>query len=225
MLRLVKTLLAGSAARAEEAVADHFAIDLLEQKIREASDGLAGAKETLATLILRERVESRNLDATGIRLADLEERTRAALAAGDDGLATEAAAAIADLENEREMRRNTVSSLTSRIARMRLSVEKSHRRIVDLKQGLIQARALDAEHRAQRQLDRTVGRDASMREAEALLKRVLCRDDPAEESAVLDGIDAELTGSGIRDRMAAAGYGPATKVRAADVLARLRRTA
>ena len=34
--------------------------------------------------------------------------------------------------------------------------------------------------------------------------------------------DAELSHRGVRDRMAAAGYGPSTKVRAEDVLARLK---
>ena len=58
MLNVLKTLLQGANARAEERLTDHFAIDLIEQKIREAEAGLAAAKQTLASLIVRQRNEA-----------------------------------------------------------------------------------------------------------------------------------------------------------------------
>ena len=57
MFELLSTLLKGSNAKAVEVVTDHFAIDLLNQKIREAEGGVNGAKQALATLILRQRAE------------------------------------------------------------------------------------------------------------------------------------------------------------------------
>ncbi len=221
MFAMVRTLFAGASARADETFRDHFAVDLLEQKIRESETALGAAKQTLAALIIRERNETRALDAVATQIADLEHRARQALEAGKKDLAHEAASAIAELENERTVRQATVAKLTERVGRMQLSVERTHRRIVDLKQGMIQARAIDAEAKAQKSVNRAIGTNTSMREAQDLLDRILTRDDPLEETGVLDEIDAGLNHTGIRDRLADQGFGDKTRSTADDVLARL----
>ena len=225
VLSLIKTLLDGTSAKAEEALKDKFAIDLLGQHIRDAERGLSAAKETLATMILRQRSEQTGLDIIEKRIADLELRTRSALTANDEKLAQAGAGAIAELENEREVRRATLRTLGERAASMRLAIEKAHRRIIDLNQGLIAARAIEGGRGAQRKLDRSIGRSASLHAAEALLRRITERSDPFEESAVLDEIDAGLNHDAIRDTLEAAGHGAPTKVRASDVLARLKNAA
>lgn len=225
MLKLIKTLLDGTTAKAEEALKDKFAIDLLAQHIRDAEAGLASAKEILATIIMRQRAEQASLDAIERRIADLEVRVRAALAANEEKLAQDGAGAIAELENEREVRRATIRTLNERAQRMRLAVEKTHRRIIDLNQGLIAAKAIDSGQKAQRDLDRSIGRTASLHAAETLLRQITQRSDPFEEAEVLEGIDADLSQEGIRNRLEKAGFGPSSKVRAGDVLARLKSAA
>ena len=222
MFAAFRTLVMGASARAEETVRERYAADLLEQKIRESEAALSASKETLAALILRERNERGNLEKVRGQIADLEERTRSALSSGSDELARDAATAIAELENEREVREKTVEQLAGKVARMRLSVEKAHRRIVDLRQGMIQARAIDAEAKAQRKLNRSLGGNTSIREAQELLDSILQRDDPFEESRALDEIDDQLNHTAVRDRLAEAGHGPRTKHTADDVLARLK---
>jgi len=222
MLSLIRTLLDGASARAEDGLKDRFAIDLLAQRIRDAEAGLAAARQTLASLIVRQRAEQAGLDQLERRHADLESRTLSALAAGNNGLAENGAAAIAELENEREVRRATVQSLGEKTLRMRVSMERAHRRIIDLNQGMISARAIDAERKAQSRLNRSIGRTASLNEAEELLARIKESSDPFEEAGILDEIDGELRHEAIRERLADAGHGPATKVRAEHVLARLK---
>src|SRR6202007_1471623 len=100
---------------------------------------------------------------------DLETRTLSALAAKNGPLAEGGATAIAELENEREVRRATVRSIGEKTLRMRIAVEQAHRRIVDLNQGMISARAIDAERKAQSRLNRSIGRTASINEAEERL--------------------------------------------------------
>ncbi|RUW78401.1 MULTISPECIES: PspA/IM30 family protein [unclassified Mesorhizobium] len=224
MLSLIRTLLDGAGAKAEDRLKDQFAVDLLAQRIRDAEAGLACAKQTLASLIVRQRAEQASLDQLDRRIADLETRTRSALAAGAEALAHDGASAIAELENEREVRRTTVRSLTEKTLRIRLSLEQAHRRIVDLNQGMISARAIDAEQKAQRRLNRSIGRTASLNEAEALLARIRERGDPFEEASILDEIDAGLSQEAIRGKLEEAGHGPSTKVRAQDVLERLKST-
>ncbi|MFK0689913.1 PspA/IM30 family protein [Mesorhizobium sp. IMUNJ 23033] len=224
MLSLIRTLLDGASAKAEDRLKDQFAVDLLAQRIRDAEAGLASAKQTLASLIVRQRAEQASLDQLDRRIADLEERTRSALAATNEPLARDGAGAIAELENEREVRRATVRSLVEKTLRMRMSLEQAHRRIVDLNQGMISARAIDAEQKAQRRLNRSIGRTASLNEAEALLARIRERSDPFEEASILDEIDAGLSQEAIRGRLEDAGHGSSTKVRAQDVLDRLKST-
>jgi phage shock protein A len=222
MLNVLKTLLDGASARAEERVTDHFAIDLIEQKIREADRGLGAAKQTLASLILRQRTEEKILERLRAETADLEKRARLALNDGREELAADAAKAIAELENEQAIRRNTQEQLTLRIVRTRSSIEKAARRLIDLRQGMISARAVDAERKAQTRLNRTIGRTDAMKEAEDLIARVVGSDDPLAESQILEEIEADLSPVSIRDRLGEAGYGHKAKVSAADVLARLK---
>ena len=222
MFNLLKTLITGANAQAEEALTDHFAIDLIEQKIREADAGLSAAKNTLASLIVRQRNEERHLGRLKEEIADLEKRAGLALQDGNEGLATDAATAIADLINEQAIRQSTVDQLGQRMLRMQAAVAKANRRIIDLRQGMISARAVDAERRAQKSLNRTIGSSSAMRDAETLIKRVVNTDDPLEQSDVLDEIDAGLNGASVRDRLAQAGYGDRSKVTAGDVLARLK---
>ena len=55
MFRTLATLINGANARAEDRVRDAFAIELIDQKIREAETSLKAAKATLATLIQRQQ--------------------------------------------------------------------------------------------------------------------------------------------------------------------------
>ena len=220
MFNLLKTLITGANAQAEEALTDHFAIDLIEQKVREADGGLSAAKNTLASLIVRQRNEERHLGRLNEEIADLEKRAGLALQDGNEALATDAATAIADLINEQAIRQSTVDQLGQRVLRMQAAVAKANRRIIDLRQGMISARAVDAERRAQKSLNRTVGSSSAMRDAETLIERVVNTDDPLEQNDVLDEIDAGLNGASVRDRLAQAGYGDRSKVTAGDVLAR-----
>ncbi|MEO1746457.1 MAG: PspA/IM30 family protein [Pseudomonadota bacterium] len=222
MFDLINTILKGTRARAEDAARDHFAVDLLDQKVREADDDLSAAKATLATLILRERNETGALENVKKRIADLETRVRQAMDAKRDDLARDGAAAIAELENETAIRQRTLASLREKTERMRLSIEKANRRIIDLKQGMIEARSIDAEHAAQRRMNRTLGTGTNIREAEALIKRIRDRDDPLEMTHVLDEIDGDLTHANAATRLAEAGFGDRMKTSADDVLARLK---
>ena len=222
MLNVLKTLFSGASARADEALTDVFAIDLIEQKIRDAEASLNAAKNTLASLIIRKRNEDRHFSRLDAQIKDLEGRATLALNAGNDDLARDAAGAIADLINERSVRQETVDQLAQRVLRTEAAVAKVNRRIIDLRQGMISARAIDAERRAQKSLNRSIGNTTAIREAEALINRVMNFDDPLEQSDVLDQIDAGLDGTAVRDRLANAGFGDRQKTSAADVLARLK---
>lgn len=221
MFNLFSTLIKGANARALDTATDHFAIDLINQKVREAEQGLASAKNTLATLIIRQRQEKKSADQLASRKSDLENRAKKAMADDNETLAMDAATAIAELENEQSVRSETLKRLGERVTRMRLSIEKAHRRIVDLRQGATTAQAMDMERKAQKSLNRSIGNTDAIREAETLIARVANQDDPFEQGDVLDEIDQSLSHETVKDRLADAGYGSSGKTSAQDVLARL----
>ena len=142
MLSTLKTLVTGANARANEKIRNTYSIELIEQKIREGQAGLQAAKATLASLIQRSRAEGRQIEMLVNRNKDMIRRAKEAMKAGRDDMAGEAAQVIAEMENELNLRQETASRLDSRIMRLRHSVEATNRRIVDLKQGAIAAKAV-----------------------------------------------------------------------------------
>lgn len=221
MFKTLSTLIAGVNARSEDRVRDAFAIELIDQKIREAETSLKAAKATLASLIQRQRSEERQRDALKNRVKDMMNRAQSALDAGRSELAGEAAQAVAQMENELTIRTETCNRLDQKVIRLRNSIEAGHRRIIDLKQGAIQARAVRREQAIQSKLNSTIGHTSNVEEAEELIKRVMGRDDPFEQSEILREIDRDLGHETLQDRMADQGFGPATRTTADDVLARL----
>ncbi|MEM1237467.1 MAG: PspA/IM30 family protein [Pseudomonadota bacterium] len=218
MLGTLRTILIGESRRTEEKVRDHYALDLIAQKIRESEDALKAAKATLATLIQRQRSETRQIEGLEKRIKTMVERARAAIQDGNEAMANEAAQAIATMKNEKTIRDGTLDRLDQKVMRLKASVETMHRRIIDLKQGEIAAKAARREADTQRRLNRTISRTAPANEAQELIDRVLGQDDPFEQGQILDEIDGDLNHDTLDDRMAAQGYGDATKVTAADVL-------
>lgn len=222
MFATLRTLVAGSSARAEERVRDIYSIELIDQKIREATDALKSAKFTLAGLIQRERSEAGQVRALETRIQDLMDRARQALDGDREDLAREAAQAVAGMENELTVRRETLRRLETRILQLRHSIEAANRRLIDLKQGAVAARAVRREQEVQMHLNRNMARTSAMDEAEELIARVLQRDDPYEQSEILAEIDAGLDQSDVAGKLAEAGFGNSVKCTAADVMNRLK---
>jgi phage shock protein A len=222
MFKTLATLIHGQNARAEDRVRDAFAIELIDQKIRESDNSLRAAKATLASLIQRQRSEEKQHAGLKSCIADLTSRAHEALASDREDMAAEAARAIAAMENELTLRAETRARLDQKVMRLRSSIEAGHRRIIDLKQGAIQARAVRREQDIQMRMHRSGVTSSSVDEAEELIARVLGRDDPFERSEILADINRDLDDGSITDRMADAGFGNATRSTPDDVLARLK---
>ena len=156
------------------------------------------------------------------RIETMLARTKAALKEGRDDMAAQAAEAIATMENEAQLRKDTLDRLEMQITRLKTSVGAAHRRIIDLKQGAITAKAMRREQQMQSRLNSTTTSTSSADEAEELIAKVIGKDDPFEQSQILTEINADLNHNTLEDRMAAQGFGPATKVTAQDVLSRLK---
>jgi phage shock protein A len=222
MLKLITTLFRGASAAAEEQLADRHALLLLDQQLRDAAAAVDRSKKALAIAIAQEAEEARRLDDTLARIADLEERVAAALAANRDALATEGAEAIAALETDRDAMTAARGAFEREIAALRAAVTNATRRLSELERGRRTAQAAEAVRR----LRSGAGASASttaLGDAEATLKRLRQRQlEEAEADAALRRIDAETAPSAIAERLEAEGFGKRTRSTAASVLERLR---
>jgi phage shock protein A len=224
MFKTVVTLIRGQAAAAEESLADRHALLLLDQQMRDAQASLGRAQRALAVSFAEDAQEAKRGEAITERIAALEVRARAALAGAREDLATDAAEAIAALEAERDAGRQARTLFAAEIARLRRLVSDAERRLADLQRGRRVARVAEAVRESRRGRVEEAGLgQCTLSEAEATLARLRERQAAAAAAEdALDGITAATRPRTVEERLAEAGFGPATRPTAASVLARLK---
>jgi phage shock protein A len=224
MLKTLFTLVRGATAAAEEDLADRSALQILDQQIRDSAMATARGKKALAVAVAQDEAEGRRLDATLTRIADLEERAAAALTAGRDDLAGEAAEAIAVMEDDRDAITEARASFAREAAHLRGAVANAARRLADLERGRRIAKAADAVRRLKEGPSTAGMGQAALAEAEATLRRLRERQaDDAAADAAFRSMDPDVASATLADRMESAGFGRRTRSSATDVLERLRK--
>lgn len=223
MLKMFLTFVRGGAAVAEERFADRNALLILDQQMRDAAAAFERAKKALAIAIAQDRQETERLAAGNVRIADLENRVAAALAAGDEGLAREGAEAIAALEADRDAAESAQALFATEILRLRRHVAQAQARIAELDRGRRLARASEAVRQMrQGRIEPGPAHEATLIEAEQTLKRLRERQVEAEAAeTALDELDGAAAAS-VTEKLAAKGFGPRLRTTAEDVLERLR---
>jgi phage shock protein A len=223
VLKMFFTLIRGASAVAEEEFVDRSALLILDQQIRDAAGAIERGKQALAIAIAQDEAEGKRLESTLARIADLEERAAAALGAGREDLAGEAAEAIAVMEADRDAVREARDSFAAEVAHLRKSVATAGHRLADLRRGRRIAQAGEAVRRLKTGSPGFAG-TAALADAEATLRRLRERqqEDAATEAA-LQSLDSRATLEALAGRLEAAGFGRRTRTTAADVLDRLRK--
>jgi phage shock protein A len=190
----------------------------LERSIAAAHSAHTAARRALAVAIAEETRETERRLTLVARNNDLEQRALAALRAGRDDLAAQAAEAIAAMMSDINTSEAASQRFSAEVALARREVDAQRRRLSDLDHGRRLARIGDA-LTATMQTSET-GLD-SFSEAEAQLAKVIGDNHDARF------VRQEMTPPAERliERMSDAGFGEPTHVRASDVLARLRASA
>jgi phage shock protein A len=227
MLKTLITLVRGHTYAIAEEVADQNALLILDQQMRDATGALDTAKKALAVAIAQESQESQRLDGTRAQIEDLETRAVAAIEAGRDDLATEAAEAIATLEAERDASLTARALFAAEIAKLKRHVLQQQMRFSQLDRGRRIARAAEAVRIARRgRIEGAPIFAGTLVEAEATLARLRehqVEADAAEEA--FNALDAVTGPIAAPHKLSAEGFGPRLRPNATDVLARLRERA
>ncbi|MBX5254874.1 PspA/IM30 family protein [Rhizobium sp. NLR4b] len=221
MFKLISTLLRGRAHDAEQAFADRNAVPLLAQQIRDAAQSIQSARRSVAVAIAQNEQEKAQHQTILSRIADLETRATAALTKGNEGLAREAAEAIAFLEAERDASEQAQSQFTTSIAKLKGIVRDAEARLQALQRGERLARATEEAQK----LDVAVAGPglATLDEAEETLARLRLRQSQNElTAAALKEMESATRPAGIIEKLANAGCGAPLTSSADDVLARLK---
>jgi phage shock protein A len=221
MFKLISILLRGRAHDAEQAFADRNAVPLLAQQIRDAAQSIQSARRSVAVAIAQNEQEKVQHATIVARIDDLENRASAALAKGNEGLAREAAEAIAYLEAERDASEKAQAQFTSAIDKLKAIVRASEARLQELQRGERLARATQEAQK----LDVVVAGPgfATLDDAEETLARLRLRQSQNElTAAALKDMEGAIRPAGIIEKLANAGCGAPLRSSADDVLARLK---
>ncbi|ULJ75533.1 PspA/IM30 family protein [Rhizobium gallicum] len=221
MFNLIVTLLRGRAHDAERAFADRNAIPLLSQQTRDAAHAIQSARRAVAVAIAQNEREKSQYTMILSRITDLETRTLVALEKGSEGLAREAADAIAYLEAERDASEKAQAQFTTAIAKLKGIVRAAEARLQDLQRGERLARATEQAQKLD--LAATGSGLATLDEAEETLARLRARQSQNDTIAsLLKEMDSAPRSAGIIEKLAYAGCGAPLRSSSDDVLARLR---
>jgi phage shock protein A len=226
MFKTLFTLARGAAAAADEEIIDRSALLILDQQIRDAATAVERGKRALAVAAAHDEAEGKRLDATLVRIADLEERAVAALAGGREDLASEAAESIAMMEADRDAVREARATFAREIVHLKRTTADAGRRLAELERGRRIAQAADAVRRLKTRGPTRLGRATALTDAEATLRRL--RERQVEDAAIdasVESLDAGAAVSTIATRLEEAGFGKRTRPTAADVLDRLNKRA
>jgi phage shock protein A len=184
----------------------------LDRAMQAAGAAHVAARRALAVAIAEEDREVRRREALVGKLSDLEQRAIEALRSGREDLAGQAAETIAAVETEIAASTQASTRFAAEVALARRDVEAQRRRLADLDRGRRLARVGVALNSAPRD-----GVDA-LAEAESALAKVEA--DNHDARAIRDELAPPT--DRLIEQMADLGFGAPTRVRASDVIERLR---
>lgn len=223
LLRKIVTALRGGASEVGEAIVDSQALRILDQEIRDADNNLIDARNQLVKIMAKHKTAQQRITEFDKTIGDWEQKAIAALDKGEEGLAHECAARIADLTNQRDSEQTLADQFGASVTTLTATVSKTEAQIKGLKQQVDLVKARESVQRAQvSAASATGGANGSLETAVGSLDRIKKRQ--TERAAELEAaaeLAAKADGSDLEARLKSAGIG-ASNSGADDVLARLK---
>ena len=205
------TALRGGVNEAGEAVVDSQALRILDQEIRDADSELRKAKEALAEIMAKQKLAAERVNKAAKVISEYEQYALKALEAGDEPLAKEVAAKIANLEAEQIAEREQADNYAESVAQLRKAVSQAEAHIKRLKQQVDTVKATESVQKAQMAVaQRYGGSQAKLHTAVESLERI--KQQQAERAAKMEAT-AELAQASHADESLDA------KLRAAGIVA------
>lgn len=223
MWKKLVTALRGGASEVGEAIIDANAIRILEQEQRDADAAMVKARNGLVEIKAKHKLAQQRISGLESDIASWEGKALAALNADQQGLATECAGRVAELETQIAQERELASQFERQVGLLQAQIIDSEARLKGIRQQTEMAKARETVQQARvATANATGGANGKVETALSSLARIKQRQD--ERDAKLDAAQelAEVSsGDDLERRLQAAGIG-AQSSGANDVLARLK---
>ena len=224
VLSKIVTALKGGINEAGEAIVDRQALRILDQEIREAIEELNQTKDSLASMIARQKLSEEKAATLQAAIAENENYALKALEKGDEALAMDVASKVAELENQLADENAVTDEFKQNANQLRNVIAKAEKDVKYMKAQLDTVRATENVQRAEAAIcERHGGTNSKLRTAMESLERI-------KEKQALKGaqINAARTKafeddeSSLEQRLEQAGIKKTNN--ASDVLERLKQT-
>lgn len=222
MIKQLFALVRGNANQAAENYTDKHGLTILRQQINDAAAAVQTARKSVAIAVAQNKQEEEQFKHVSKKIDDLEQRAIIALEKGKKQIAQEAAEAIALLEGERDISKQSQQRFSAEISKLKVQLHSAETRLRALNQG---HRIADVTDKTQRM--RGVGEASAistLNDAEKTLTRLRNRQKQVDAtSEALSDMDKSTNSDAIAQRLADAGCGEPLKTSAEDVLERLKK--
>jgi len=170
--KLVTALKAG-VTEAGEAIVDSQALRILEQEIRDAEEALNQSKDSLASMIARQKLSVEKSGKLDEEIEAHEGYARKALDKGDEALAMDVAEKLAELERTKALETEATERFSDSADRIRNAILKAEQDLQYMKHQVDTVKATENVQRAEAAVsERHSGTSSKLRTAMESLERI-----------------------------------------------------
>jgi phage shock protein A len=167
------TAMRGGATEAGQAVADHQALRILDQEMRDAEKDLGQAKSHLAEVMAQRKGVEREVERLKSAVAEHEDYAAKALEKGDETLAGEVCERIATYEDELNLQTQAHTQYDTGVNQLKRSIKSTERNIAAMKRQVSMVKATEKVHKASTAANaRFAGTNTSLTSATDSLERI-----------------------------------------------------
>lgn len=167
------TALRGGVHEIGEAVVDSQALLILDQEVRDATEELKQSKDSLASIMARQKLAEEKYSQLKKSVAEYEDYAMKALEKNDESLAMEIAERIVGHENQLRTEKDAASGFANSANDLRRAIKTAEQNVKRLKQQIDTVKATENVQRAQAAVaERHQGSNSKLRTAMDSLERI-----------------------------------------------------
>lgn len=224
VIKKLVTLLRGSAREIGQSVVDANATRIYEQEIIDAKASISEAKGELTGVMAQQMQTARDIERIKADILRHEDMAVQALDKANEPLALEVAERVAGLEAELNTQTQAHAGYAMQVTRLKDLIRAAEERVREHEREIGIAKTTESVYRATQSISDSMGASGSrLTSARESLERIKKRhEDLADRMAAAEELDQEFGHRALERKLADAGIGDSDKVRAADVMARIR---
>ena len=224
VIKKLVTLLRGSARELGQSVVDGNATRIYEQEIIDAKASITEAKTELTGVMAKQMQTAREIERLKAETLRHEDLAVQALDKANETLALEVAERVAALESELNEQTQAHANYALQVTRLKDLIRTAEARVREHEREIGIVKTTESVYRATQSISESIGATGSqLNSARESLERIKKRhEDLADRMAAAEQLDQEFGHRALERKLADAGIGDSDKVRAAQVMERLK---